>query len=520
MTYAETYLGTLQNHARSLSEKPCYIDKTGSWTYSELWTLINACAQHLSISGIGRNDHVILDASNVREFIYIYPALHLVGASVTPIDPNTPDSKVATLLQRFADAGQSVHYIPANESNSSSAQLDSPFHTRQLISVAELKVKTETMDLAAVQDVEYSLPAPDDISDILFTSGATGTPKGVLLTHKNHIKAVDHINQFGRISKDDVELLSMPLCHSFGLARMRCVLAAGATLTIIDGVARLKPFFKAITDYGVTGIGLVPSAWALLRRATLDKMGQFSNQIRYMEFGSAYMPLDTKLEFQKLLPQTHVFMHYGLTECSRAAFLSFQEDNTKLNSVGQAGPLAEVAIFDAHGNELEANQGGEICVRGDMQMAGYWNDQVSTDEAMFDDWVRTGDLGFMDDSGYIYLKGRAKELINVGGRKVSPVEVDDQVNILPGILECACVGVSDPDNMTGEAIIACIVEKFDGSILSDQDMLNRLRLNLEFYKLPKQFLRVTSIPKTPTGKIQRLQLAQKIAPQLNNEADT
>lgn len=498
MTYAETYLATLKRHAERLSDKACYVDDSEKWTYADLWSKVTASANCLREAGLRPGDHVILDASNVKEFLYIYPSAHLAGATVTPLDPNTPKVKIEALFERFKNAGQPVRYIPPQAS-------DLP---ETFLSIGAIKEQVEQSQ-GAVSD-SLDLPTPDQVADIVFTSGATGQPKGVLLTHGAQIAAVDNINRFGGATSDDIELVLMPLCHSFGLGRMRCILSAGGTLVLADGVARLKPVFKAFKNLGVTGFGLVPSAWTLLRRSTGDKLAEFADQIKYLEFGSAYMSSEVKSDIQTLLPKTDVFMHYGLTECSRAVFLSFKNDDTHLDSVGKAAPLTELAVLDEHGEPCPDGEAGEICVKGPMQMLGYWQDDDATKSGMHGDWVRTGDLGHIDEDGYLYLKGRAKELINVGGRKVSPVEVDAVVSALPCIEECACVGIADPDNITGEAIVACVIPKPGADLPDDRELLELMKSSLEFYKLPKTFIVVNDIPKTPTGKIQRLALADRV----------
>lgn len=196
-------------------------------------------------------------------------------------------------------------------------------------------------------------------------------------------------------------------------------------------------------------------------------------------------------------------MHYGLTEASRSAFMEFHEDSKNLSSVGKPSPFTDIKIFDEHGNILPANTEGELCVKGEHVMNGYLN--LPIEDSFFGEYFRTGDWGYKNEEGYIYLKSRKRELINVGGKKVSPIEVEEQLMKVKGIEDCACVGVTDPGGILGEVVKAFIVKE-QNSEITFEEIAALLQGHLEDYKMPVQYQWIDAIPKTQNGKIQRFQL--------------
>lgn len=296
----------------------------------------------------------------------------------------------------------------------------------------------------------------------------------------------------------------MPLSHSFGLARLRCTLYAGGTIVMIDGVSRPKHIFNALKAHKATGIGMVAPAWNVLKKLSGSKIAEFKDQLRYVEFGSAPMPASEKAYLAELLPTTRICMHYGTTEASRAIFQEFHEDSDHLDSVGICSPLTQVAIIDKNGNHLGPEQEGEICIKGGMVTGGYLN--ADNTKNFWDGFFRTGDLGIRHPDGHVLVTGRIKEMINVGGRKVNPVEVDTALLALPGIADAAVRGIHDP--IAGEAVCAFIVaEKPEKPNLDE--LREALRTTLAEYQLPTKLFFVDHIPKTNSGKIQRLELKAK-----------
>ena len=276
-------------------------------------------------------------------------------------------------------------------------------------------------------------------------------------------------------------------------------------VVLLGTFASMKKFFGQMEQYHCTGFGMVPAGWGYIKKMIGRKIGEFANQLHYIEIVSSFMSIDDKELLCELLPNTRICMHYGLTEASRSAFMEFHSEHDKLNTAGTASPNVEVAIFDAEGKRLPVCAEGEVCVKGDHVTCSYWNETPERfQKDFFDGYFRTGDCGFLDDQGYIHLKSRIKEMINVGGKKVSPMEVEDVLKILPGIEDCACVAMPDPEGVMGEVVKAFIV--CSDNTLTDEAIIEFLRPKLEVYKLPAAIARIDAIPKTASGKVQRLKL--------------
>lgn len=473
----------IYRNSLSCPEKIAVIDaSTGETTsYSCLREGIARVASWYREKGLKRGDRVLLSASKETGFLPAYFGAHIAGLITVPVDPEANPERLRLIIETAAPS-----MVIGNLRHGDGIGMTG----------------FDEVGKGGTADSSQTFPVTDSVSDILFTTGTTGRPKGVTLSAGNEAAAAENINAFIGNGPDDIELVALPISHSFGLGRVRCVLSKGGTLVLLGSFASMKKFYKAIEDYRVTGFGMVPASWAYISKMSGDRIGRYSDQLKYIEIGSAPMPHDEKERLMRLLPETRICMHYGLTEASRSAFISFHDDAAHLDTAGKASPNVEIAIFSDAGEMLDADAEGEVCVRGNHVCCDYWGMSVEDfRKDFFGDWFRTGDWGSLSVDGWLSLKGRNKEMINVGGKKVNPVEVEEKLFSYPGIADCACI--SAPDPVMGEVVKACVVET---SPTVDADIKSFLSGMLENYKVPVFIERVNEIPRTSSGKIQRLKL--------------
>lgn len=468
----------IYNHAQATPQKIALISGAIEVSYEQLWKEIELAAAWFSEKA-ERGNRIVVSASKNIEFVYTYFGAHMAGMICVPIDPETNETR----LKRIIDVAK-PRLIVGELRNHGGYEVV-PFN-----------------DVKSDRELGFDSPIESNVADLLFTTGTTGLPKGVALTFANQMAAADNINNFIGNSADDVEMLALPISHSFGLGRLRCVFAKGATLVLLGSFASMKKFYGEMERCHVTGFGMVPASWVYILKMSGEKMGQFADQLKYIEIGSAFMPLENKQKLMSLLPKTRICMHYGLTEASRSAFISFHDDQEHLMSAGKASPNTEIAVFSEQGKPVGNNEDGEICVKGAHVCSDYWG--MSKEEFkkdFFGDYFRTGDWGHIDEDGYIYLVSRKKEIINVGGKKVSPIEVEEHLNEIDGIEESACVGVHD--DVLGEVVKAfCVCSKE----VDFEEVKKILFKKIETYKIPAFFEVIMELPKTQNGKLQRLLL--------------
>jgi len=443
-------------NCKQYNSKLAIVDGSEEISYADLKEKIFTQAAHFTEKKIA-NKRVLLRADNSSTFIINYLACHLIGSTCVPFDPDIKSSQLKEIKK---------------ESNTD-------------FLIENLNEDKKSWD--SLKKLNASKEA-----DILFTSGTTGKRKGVLLTQANIFTAARQINEYIGNSSNDVELLVMPFSHSFGLTRMRCALLAGSTSVLLNGLSKPKEFFRLLSERKVTGLGIVPSGWALLRKISRDKISEFKSQIKYLELGSSPMTREQKKDVMDLLPNTNIVMHYGSTEASRACFLNFTNDKNYLDSVGKPIGKNKILIIDENEKVLENNQVGKIYVKGGMVSSGYLNIKSNK---FLQSYHEMGDLGYVNSEGYLYLQGRISDLINVGGKKVSPLEIEHALKKFPGISDCACTGV--PHEISGETIKAFIV----GDTFDEKDLKKYLMQKLETYKIPTIFERLDSLPYTDSGKL-------------------
>lgn len=469
-------------HVQSTPDKTALISGEIEVSYGQFWNYcLKAAASIKENYNLQKGDRVILSAAGNIEFAYVYFGVHIAGGICVPIDPDTNQTRFDYIVKS----------------------------TTPICVIGTLhNVKMDTIPFEDVincsNKAEFVSPNKDQIADILFTTGTTGAPKGVALSYLNHAAAARNINEFIGNTSDDVELLALPVSHSFGLGRLRCSLSIGATVVMLGSFANVKKFFGEIKRCNVTIFGMVPASWGFIKKMSGKYIGKFANQLKFIEIGSSFMPIEDKQLLMVLLPNTRICMHYGSTEASRSAFMEFHSYKDNLLTAGHASPHTDIKLFSTDGKVLPLGEEGEVCVKGEHVTCSYWNESPERFASdFFDGYFRTGDCATMDSEGNIYLKSRIKEMINVGGKKVSPMEVEDILNKIPGIKESACIGIPDPGIVLGEVVKAFIVA--DES-LTDNEIMEQLKSQLEVYKLPVEIERINEIPKTSSGKIQRLLL--------------
>jgi long-chain acyl-CoA synthetase len=486
---AQTLVDKLIENSRNYSDKTALISgQDATLTYSQLIRHVYGAARLLKNKGVKPEERVLVTAEHSFNFIVFYYAIHLINAITVPIHPKIKTSTLEYIIQQTQPKAL---LFPRNFDLS-------PYPGSGYLDEYEPEDSGENL---------YENPDIEDTADILFTTGTTGFPKGVMLSHKNIVAGVVNTNEFIENDDSDREIVPLPLHHAFGLRRVRANLYTGGSVILVEGFLFPGRIYSAIENWNATGLCIVPEGFNVLLRLTGDTLGKYKSRLKYMEIGSSAMSADKKEHLMQLLPSTKLCMHYGLTEAAANIFTEFHRDKDKLHSLGKASPNISIKISDDEGNECAPNEIGEIMVNGDVVMQGYWNDPELTAFTLSDGWVHTGDLGVKDEAEYIYIKGRKDDIINIGGEKVSPLEIESAINQHPNITESACVSESDNNKMTGKTITAYVVLK-DKSEFDQEELITFLRNTIEEYKIPNRFEVISNLPKTPTGKIQREKLRQ------------
>jgi long-chain acyl-CoA synthetase len=333
-----------------------------------------------------------------------------------------------------------------------------------------------------------------DTAAILYTGGTTGIPKGAMLSHENIQTSVFNVAHYERSSPKDLALCFLPLNHVF--AQIHIV---GATVfsgggLVIQPAFNLEEALAAIDRHGVTKFLAVPTIYIRLLR--LPDLRERIPSVRYSFSAAASMAAEVVREWKA---RTGLDIHesYGMTESASMVTFNHYYRHV-IGSVGTPVSLVEVQIRDGEGNELERGQPGEICIRGPNITKGYLNNPEETKSAFWGDWFRSGDVGVLDEDGYLYVVDRLKDMIITGGENVYPREVEELLYTRPEVLECALVGL--PDQEYGERVTAFIVQR-EGHQVDPAALKDFLKARLANFKVPKEFIVVDELPKSSTGKL-------------------
>jgi len=470
------------------------------WTYGEMYDRARSAAAGFRAAGMRPGDRVGILLPNVPDFLTAWFGAMLEGLVVVPLNPaykpdeiryilaNAEASGVVTVAARCADIEGIRGSLPALRHAWSTGG-----HEGSFAPFERLLETTGSSDTARG-------PGPDDPACIIYTSGTTGHPKGVVLTHRNyHFDAWSLITHF-QATEHDRFLCFLPLYHvNAQVVSVLSALLVGGALVLLR---EFKPaqFFAALAQSRATTFSAVPTVYAILN--TLPDAERYDlSSLRFCVCGAAPMPVEVFQTFERKFG-AKIVEGYGLSEATCGSCVNPLGEGAvrKVGSIGVPLPGQMLAILDDAGNELSSGQVGEIAVRGPATMREYFNDPAATAEALRGGWLHTGDLGYRDDDGFYFIVGRKKEMIIRGGANIYPKEIEEILYRHEAVQEAAVIG--EPDPIWGETVCACLVPK-EGRTIDAEDVLALCRRHLADYKVPARVAVLKSLPKTPTGKIQK-----------------
>lgn len=482
----------LRQRAASRPEHDALIAGDRRVSYGELWDKVVSTACMLVDEGVQPGDRVLLAAASRPAFAFGYLGTHLAGATAVPLDPAAPAARRDDLIRR------------------SRPKLSFGTRADSLPELGEVRAIDELESLPAAKR-EFAPVSLDSPADLLFTTGTSGKPKGVRLRHRHLVAAATHINSVIQNGEQDIEVVPLPLNHSFGLARLRCNILAGGTVVLTEGFKMPGEIFAALDKHSATGLVGVPAGFAVLLRFGKRGLGPFADRIRYIEIGSAAMRQDQKQQLISLLPDTRIWMHYGLTEASRSAFIEFHRHADRLDTIGTPSPGVEIQIRSKDGAVLGHDEPGLLWIRGPHVADGYWEDPELSATTFEDGWIKTGDVAELSADGFIKLHGRRDDMMNVGGFNVSPIELEAILAKHPAIAEAACIGVPDPRKIAAQVVKAYLVATSTAEPPGEHELSQFVGEQLEAYKVPTQYEWIDSLPKSGSGKLLRARLRERAA---------
>jgi acyl-coenzyme A synthetase/AMP-(fatty) acid ligase len=464
--------------------------------------------------GVEPGDRVVVVLPSAAEFVVTCFATWKARAIVVPegsairstnllhvLRQSTPtvlvvDSSVITRLAEVADSLPTLKAILVTGHPS----IPSTLTALQVASLTAL-IETESHHPVALPRGAEA----DDTVSIMFTSGSTGTPKGVLHSHRSWLAGAIFTRDYLQVTADDKVVVPLPLHHAYAFRHLMASILAGATVMVVDHI------YKALVLLRVqqpTALVLVPTACNIILEHLPSLLGEADPHLRYLEIGTAAMSPERFQRLRELLPTTAIHLSYGLTE-ARVGYLQPSQDGL-LNCIAHTAPGLELWVQNSTDTSIAAGYPGEIVLRGNGLMQGYWGDTDAEQRQLRVDGFYTGDLGRLNEHGKVELLGRMDDMLKIGGRKVIPLEVEMTLNRHPAVLESAVVGLPDPRGLLEWQLHAFVVVK-EGRTVTAADLSAHCQRSLEPYKHPTIIHFRSSLPKSPVGKVQRHVLAAEPA---------
>ena len=517
----ETIPDMVAQQAESLGDRRAIVDGPATLTFSELAERVDEAARALIAMGIDRDDRVAIWAPNIWEWIVCALAIHSVGGVMVPVNTRYKGIEAAYLLEKsrakvlftvtsFLDVDyvSLLHDTRAELPDLGQIVVLRGRAPQDTLSYEEFLSRASEVSTSAAKERAETV-RPDDVADILFTSGTTGKPKGAMCTHLQNLRVYDQWSSIIGLHGGDRYLVVLPFFHSFGYkAGWFSALLRGATI-FPEAVFDVDVVLRRVQEDAIT---MLPGPPALYQSLLLHPdRAQFDiSSLRLAVTGAAAIPVELIQRMKEDLGFETVITAYGLTEsCGVVTMCRLDDDaRTIATTSGRALPDVEVRIIDSEGKPVPADEPGEIVVRGYNVMKGYFDAAEETKKALDEDgWLHTGDIGTMDPRGYIKITDRLKDMFIVGGFNAYPAEIENTLLQMPGIGEVAVIGV--PDERLGEVGMAFVVAA-PGQMITSNAVIAWSRENMANFKVPRRVEILDALPRNATGKVVKFELRERV----------
>jgi len=471
------------------------------FSYTQFEQAVTRAARLMQSHGVAIGDVVSLLMPNSAEYIIAYFACWQLGALAGPVNSLLKEEEISFVMNNSAAKTILIHseFRPRLEN----IRNDLP-HLKSVIGFDDEALATRDFANASSTDLSLSNIHLDDEAIIIYTSGTTGKPKGCLLTHGNLIANARQISEWLQFTKDDRLLSIMPLFHmnAVSVTTLSALYAGGST--VVSPRFSASRFWQIISDYEITSFGSVATMLSMLLSTYPYGVpaGLKTDQLRFAMCGSAPVPAEVMQRFEETF-NCLVIEGYGLSESTCRSTFNPPDKRRRAGSCGVAIGN-EMRVVDDEDNEVPDGELGEIVMRGENILKGYYRNEAATATAFRNGWFHTGDLGYRDPDGFFYIVDRKSDMIIRGGENIYPREIDEVLYQHPAVAAAATIGVPDP--LYGEDVAAFVVLK-EGKAVSEDELISYCRERLADYKSPKTIRIVQSIPKGPTGKLLKRELA-------------
>jgi long-chain acyl-CoA synthetase len=475
------------------------------FTYAQFDQAVERAAAMLQSHGITMGDVVSLLMPNSAEYIIAYFACWELGALAGPVNSLLKDHETHFMMHN----SEAKAVLVASEFRERIENIkDALPHLKSVTTFDdEAEATREFAGYARLRPADTpEACAPDDDAIIIYTSGTTGKPKGCLLTHGNLIANARQISEWLGFTESDRLLTIMPLFHmnAVSVTTMSALYAGGST--VISPKFSASKFWNVISDYQITSFGSVATMLSMLLNTFPDGVpaGLKTDQLRFAMCGSAPVPAEVMKKFEGTF-NCPVIEGYGLSESTCRSTFNPPDERRRPGSCGMAIGN-EMRVVDEDDNEVPDGELGEIVLRGENILKGYFKNPEANEGAFRGGWFHTGDVGYRDEEGFFYIVDRKSDMIIRGGENIYPREIDELLYQHPAVAAAATIGVPDP--LYGEEVAAFIVLK-NGTKVTEEELIDYCKSKLADYKCPKTVRFVTDIPKGPTGKLLKRELTRQ-----------
>lgn len=480
------------------AEKVAINYKGTSITYGELDKNVLSYACFLKEIGLQVGEKVVLSCPNSPEFIYSYFGTVRNGGVIVPINLLLTMEEIAYIVKDSEAKYMMIHSFIMEKAKLSKEVVEKALGVKVIVLDEAFKEQVAKVSTESFEDFDDF----EAISTFLYTSGTTGKQKAAMLSHKNLVVNSEQCFYGLKSRHDDVFMCVLPMFHVFAFTA--CILMplwAGATISILE-MFQPKEVIETLVKDEITIFMGVPTMYVVLLEA--GKNNITFPKLRMAVSGGAALPVEIYRQGRAIM-KLPIVEGYGLTEASPAVSFNPPDGVQKEGSIGSPIPGNECKIVDEDDNELPAGEVGELAVRGDNVMLGYYNQPEESAKTLKGGWLHTGDMAKKDEDGYIYIVDRKKEMVIVAGLNVYPREVEEVIYQFPKVKEAAVIGV--PDKLRGEYVKAFVVLK-EGEECHSKELLRFMREKLAAYKLPRYIEFIPALPKNPTGKIMKRYLKE------------